>query len=301
MEIVLKGELVVRPAKLSRLVANPETPALLRGEIWVNPDVLAEAGFDRGPKGLVRFASSLGAHICFFHWPESVMVSDLKELLDLAHAADVDCGLTINGPFQRLTLTRNVLDLLQELHRNPSGFQAMLAKEMEEIAETLDLVKESEIELIMITEDVAYTGGLYFSPEVFRKVLVPFYSSLVSQLSSTRIALGWHSDGDVSPLLPDLVECGLRFFSLEPECVDLLKFKQSYRSRVFLVGGIRAAWFAGKQLDQDEQRQYLLEIAALLKEGGLILASSCGLYSPAFLLNLRQLYRLAEGLIPSSA
>ena len=238
----------MRSGRLSHLIAAPETPALLRGEIWVSPDVLAEAGFDQGPKGLIRFASSLGADICFFHWPESVMVSDMKELIDLARAADVDCGLTINGPFQRLTLTRNVLDLLQELHRDPSRFEALLAKEMEDISETLDLLKGSEIELIMITEDVAYTGGLYFSPEVFRKVLVPFYSRLVNRLSSTRIALGWHSDGDVSPLLPDLVECGLRFFSLEPECVDLLKFKQTYRSRVSLVGGIRAAWLVGKSL-----------------------------------------------------
>jgi uroporphyrinogen-III decarboxylase len=228
------------------------------------------------------------------------MASDMNELGELARAADVDCGWTINGPFQRLTLTRDVLDLLQELHRDPSRFEALLAKEMEDISETLDLLKGSETGLIIVTEDVAYTGGLYFSPDVFRKVLVPFYSSIVSRLSSTRTALGWHSDGDVSPLLPDLVECGFRFFSLEPECVDLLKFKQTYGSRVSLVGGIRAAWLSGKPLDQDEQRHSLLEIGALLKEGGVILASSCGLYSPAFLSNLRQLYRLAEGLVPSS-
>lgn len=291
----------MRSGRLSRLITAPETPALLQGEIWVSPDVLAEAGFDQGPRGLIRLASSLGADICFFHWPESVMVSDIKELVDLARAADLDCGLTINGPFQRLTLTRNVLDLLQELQRDASRFEALLAKEMEDISETLDILKGSEIELIIVTEDVAYTGGLYFSREVFRKVLVPFYSSLVSRISSTRIALGWHSDGDVSPLLPALVECGLRFFSLEPECVDLLKFKQAYGSRVSLVGGIRAAWLVGKQLDPDEQRHYLLEIGALLKEGGLILASSCGLYNSPFLLNLRQLYRLAEGLVPSLA
>jgi hypothetical protein len=287
--------------KLSRLIRAPETPVLLRGEVWVNPDVLVEAGLDRGPGGLVGFASLVGADICFFHWPESAMLSDIKELLDLARAADLDCGLTINGPFQRLTLTRNVLDLLQDLHRDPSCFEALLAKEMEDIAKTLDLLKGSGIELIMITEDVAYTGGLYFSPEIFRKVLVPFYGSLVNRFSSTRIALGWHSDGDVSPLLPDLVECGLRFFSLEPECVDLLKFKQTYRSRVSLVGGIRAAWFTGEPLHSDEQRRCRLETSALLKEGGLILASSCGLYNPAFLSNLKQLYRLADGLIPSSA
>jgi hypothetical protein len=113
--------------------------------------------------------------------------------------------------------------------------------------------------------------------------------------------LGWHSDGDVSPLLPDLVDCGLRFFSLEPECVDLLNFKQTYRSRVSLAGGIRTAWLSGKSFTPDEQRRCRLEISALLNEGGLIFASSCGLYNPAFLPNLRQLYRLADGLIPPSA
>ena len=286
---------------LGRLIRNPETPVLLRGEIWISPEVLAEAGFDQEPRGLIGFASSLGADICFFHWPESAMASDVKELIDLACAADLDCGLTLNGPFQNLTLKRNVLELLQEWHRDPSHFEALLAGEMEDISETLDLLEGSGIELIMITEDIAYTGGLYFSPELFRRVLVPFYAGLVNRLSSTRIALGWHSDGDVSPLLPDLVDCGLRFFSLEPECIDLLRFKQTYRSRVSLVGGIRAAMLAGKSFTPDEQRRCRLEISSILKEGGLILASSCGLYSPAFLSNLKHLYRLADAIIPPSA
>jgi len=289
------------PGNLGRLIRNPEAPVLLRGEIWISPEVLTGAGFEQGPRGLAGLASSLGADICFFHWPESAMASDVKELIDLARAAGLDCGLTLNGPFQNLTLTRNVLELLQEWHRDPSRFEALLAGVMEDISETLDLLKGTEIELIMITEDVAYTGGLYFSPELFRRVLVPFYAGLVNRLSSTGIALGWHSDGDVSPLLPDLVECGLRFFSLEPECVDLLNFKQTYRSRVSLVGGIRAAWLAGKSFTPDEQRRCRFEISAMLREGGLVLASSCGLYNPAFLSNLKQLYRLADGLIPPSA
>ena len=289
------------PGSLSNIIRSPDTPALLRGEIWVSPDVLAAAGLDQGPKGLIRFASSVGANICFLHWPESAMASDLNELVALAQTADLECGLTLNGPFQRLTLTNNVLDLLQELHRDPPRLEALLAREMDDIVETFDLLKGSEIKLIMITEDVAYTGGLYFSPEVFRRLLVPFYRSLVNRFCSTRVALGWHSDGDVLPLLPDLVECGLRFFSLEQESVDLLKFKQTYRSRVSLVGGIRAAWFAGQSLNPDDRRHCLLEIETLIKEGGLILASSCGLYSPAFLPNLKQIYLLTENLISSSA
>jgi hypothetical protein len=108
------------------------------------------------------------------------------------------------------------------------------------------------------------------------------------------MVLGWHSDGDVAPLLPDLVECGFRFFALEPECVDLLKLKRTYGSRITLIGGIRAAWLSAKEMDQNLQRAYIEEIGALAREGGLILSSSCGLYSPEFLPILRKLYRLAE-------
>jgi hypothetical protein len=147
---------------------SPERPALLRGELWVSPEVVSRGGFGQGPKGLVDLASSLGTDVTFFHWPESAMACDLKEVLGFAHAAGLDCGVTLDGPFQRLTLTRNLLDLLQELGRDPACFQEFLVQEMDEVIEALDLIMESGMELVVIGEDLGYTGGLYFSLEVFR-------------------------------------------------------------------------------------------------------------------------------------
>jgi hypothetical protein len=284
----------VKPGRLSRLILDPDLPLMLRGEIWVSPEVLSEGGFDQGPEGLVHFASSLKSSICFFHWPESGMISELRGLVELAHSANLDCGLTVNGPFQRLSQTRNLLEVLQEVGRDPSSFQHLLAQEKEEILATMDLVGDSGPDLIMITEDVGYTGGLYFSPEIFREGLVPFYRDLMARFSSNRIAAGWHSDGDVGPLLPDVVRCGFRFFSLEPECIDLLKFKKTYGSRVSLISGIRAAWLTTKDFDEEQRLECLRELSALTREGGMILSSSCGLHSPKLLPNLRQIYLLAE-------
>jgi len=53
---------------------------------------------------------------------------------------------------------------------------------------------------------------------LFRELFVPSYRILVSQFSKPIPTLGWHSDGNVSMILPDLVDCGSRFFSLESEC-----------------------------------------------------------------------------------
>lgn len=271
---------------------------MLRGEIWVSPGVLTEAGFDQGPRGLAGFASSVGADVCFFHWPESASAFVLKELIELAHGAGLGCGLTIDGPFQRLAATRNVLDILRGLGRDRIAFQKLLAREMEEITAILSLIEQSEFDLILVGEDIGYAGGLYFSPEVFRSYLLPFYQVLVGRLGG--MALGWHSDGAIEPILPDLVQCGFRFFSLEPECVDLLNFKRTYGSRVTLLSGIRAAWLAAKEFDRKRQGECLKELSALAREGGLILASSGGLYSSELLPNLREIYRLIKNMAPAA-
>jgi hypothetical protein len=285
----------VGPGKLRRLIEDPCKPALLRGELWVNPGVLSEAGFDRGPLGLVRLASSIGADVCFFHWPESGTAFDLKELAEPAHLAGLDCGLTIDGPFQRLAAKGAVTDILLELGRDPSGFRRLVAREAEGIIASLSAVEESGMELVVIGEDLGYAGGLYFSPEVFRACLLPFYEGMVGRLSLRGIALGWHSDGDVAPLLPDLVTCGFRFFSLEPECVDLLNFKRTHGPRVALIGGIRTDWLVAEEPDRKQQAQWIGEIRDLAGEGGLILASCCGIHNPLFLSHLKRIYRLIDG------
>jgi uroporphyrinogen-III decarboxylase len=105
-------------------------------------------------------------------------------------------------------------------------------------------------------------------------------------------AWGWHSDGRVEPLLPDLLQCGFQFISLEPECVDLLRFKKTNGARMCLIGGIRTAWLTAGVFDRELQAACLKEIGALVREGGLVLASTCGLYRPEFLPNLKRLYQL---------
>ena len=99
-------------------------------------------------------------------------------------------------------------------------------------------------------------------------------------------------------LLPDLLQCGFQFISLEPECVDLLRFKKANRSRVCLIGGIRVDWLTAKVFDQELQADCLKEIGALIREGGLVLSSTCGLYRPEFLPNFRKIYQLMNQIIP---
>ena len=282
--------------RLAELISSPEKPIILRGEIWVTPEVLASAGCSQGPKGLAELASAMGADICFFPCSNQSTLSDFKEVVELSHGAGMGCGVTLNGPFQQLSQEKGLLGVLEELGKKPLSLQSQLTRETEKITRILRLTEGLGIDLILIGDDIAYGRGLYFSPSTFRELLLPFYQILATQISKRQPILGWHSDGDVSSILSDLVNCGWRFFALEPECVDLLKFKRTYGDRITLIGGIRTIWLTEEKLDPMKREEFLKEIKTLVREGGLILASSCGLFDRKFLHTLTETYTMVDNL-----
>ncbi len=287
----------MKPGKLSRLIATPDRPVFLRGEIWVAPEILSANGFSQSPKGLIEMASLVGADICFFPWHHSLSPFDLKDLNILTHNAGLDFALTIDGPFQNLTQKRNLFSIFEDMAKGSLNLHKQLSEETVNIVEKMRWVDQLRVQLVILCDDIAHRGGLYFSPQDFRKWLLPFYQILVSEISSDKFALGWHSDGDVTSVLSDLVNCGYRFFSLESECVDLLSFKRRYGSRVTLIGGIRTGWLVQKQLDRGMQQECLHEIKNLSAEGGFILASCCGLFNSESLPILKEIYSLTENIL----
>ncbi len=278
--------------RLKDLLAEPAVPGLLRGEIWINPEVWEQAGFGHGPQGRVAFSRELGADLCCFPWPLEGYREEASCLTALCHGQGLECGLVIDGPFQRLAGRRDLCALLAEKAGTPRRFAAHLDQEKARLLTLLDGLAEAPVDLLLIGEDVGYAQGLYFAPDRFRELLLPFYGELLDRFRGEGLAWGWHSDGKVEPLLPDLVACGFQCFSLEPEAVDLLAFKKRHGSRICLLGGIRAEWLAANPFDRTREEASLREIGALVREGGMILASACGLHHPSFLPNLKRLYQL---------
>ena len=280
--------------KLARLIAEPSSPVVIRGELFVTPKVLAEIGFDQTPTGVVDFFSSIHADICFYNWTDSSDSSDFHERMELCHNVGLGFGLTIDGPFERLAQTGDLFSLLQDIGRNPSALESRIADKVQEFEKDLRTIGTFQEGPILICEDMAYDQGLYFSPATFRELLLPVYQRVITDPSLSGSHWGWHSDGNLSAILPDLVNLGIRFFSLETECVDLLKFKRNYRDQVTLIAGLRTAWLVDEDWEHDEKFPGIEEIRSLVNEGGLILSSTCGIYDGHSLQQLRKIYHALE-------
>ncbi len=86
------------------------------------------------------------------------------------------------------------------------------------------------------TDDIAFNNGPFFSPQIFRELVLPRFVRVAK-----RISIPWvfHSDGNVTPLLDDLAAVGIAaIHPVEPAAMDIRQVKRTYGDRLCLIGNV---------------------------------------------------------------
>ena len=91
-------------------------------------------------------------------------------------------------------------------------------------------------DVFVSTDDLAFKTGTFFSPQVFRELVLPRY-----QRVAEKITLPWiiHSDGNVMPFLEDFLSLGIAgLHPLEKGAMDIGAVKQTHGDRLCLLGNV---------------------------------------------------------------
>jgi hypothetical protein len=91
-------------------------------------------------------------------------------------------------------------------------------------------------DVFVSTDDMAFKSAPFFSPQVFRELVLPRFRRV-----SAQISLPWvvHSDGNLMPFLDDLVGLGIAgLHPLEKGAMDIRQVKRSHGDRICLLGNI---------------------------------------------------------------
>jgi uroporphyrinogen decarboxylase len=114
--------------------------------------------------------------------------------------------------------------------------EAVLDRYCEWTAAVARRVCELDFDVFISTDDMAFKSAPYFSPQVFREVVLPRF-----QRVREAISLPWvlHSDGNLMPFLDDLVGLGIAgLHPLEKGAMDIRAVKQDYGDRLCLLGNV---------------------------------------------------------------
>ena len=97
------------------------------------------------------------------------------------------------------------------------------------------------IDLLYVHEDMAGKSGPLFGPTQVREFFKPYYSRVWEAAKSYGAKLfSQDSDGDISPILDDLIDCGINaIHPMEPVGAnDIVELRKKYGNKICFKGGI---------------------------------------------------------------
>jgi len=153
---------------------------------------------------------------------------------------------------------------------------------------------------VWTADDIAFKSGLLFSPRMFRERILPHIRRVAEAVTVPWI---YHSDGDLTAVLDDLVDLGIRgLHPIEPDAMDIRAVKKRYGGRLCLIGNVNVHTLSAGTPAQVEE-----EVRGLLRDiapgGGYILSSGNSLASYCKIENIRAMAAAVKkyGAYPISA
>ena len=122
------------------------------------------------------------------------------------------------------------------LYENRPFVETVLDRYCDWVTVVAERVCQLGFDVFVSTDDVAFKTGPFFSPAVFRDLVLPRY-----QRVAEKITIPWivHSDGNVMPFVDDLIGLGIAgLHPIEKGAMDIRAMKRGYGDRICLLGNV---------------------------------------------------------------
>jgi uroporphyrinogen decarboxylase len=101
------------------------------------------------------------------------------------------------------------------------------------------VIELENVEAYWVVDDIAYTEGLMLGRDFFLNHIFPWYKKMGDICKKKNIAYLFHSDGDLTEILDDLIECGFTaLHPIEPKAMDIIEINNKYKEKLCLLGNI---------------------------------------------------------------
>ncbi|NLA05823.1 MAG: hypothetical protein GX881_08955 [Firmicutes bacterium] len=289
--------------RVGAAISRRRTDRIPRGELCIDDDLVrqvlksARAGFEERAAFIAQLGLDLvtlaPAYPAGAGVPEK-LADPLPDLEKWVLQTPYFVFALLDGAFGWGTRLMDYLEFLM-LHRSsPLEFKDLIDGVEKLNRELIISLVGRGVDGIIIADDIAYRRGLMISPLVLRELLFPALARQVSAASG-EVPLFFHSDGNYSEIIPDLVHCGFRGLQcLERQAgMDPLTLKRRYPEMCFW--GTLEVEDLERAEDEARLEKIAAEIHSLSAEKGFILGTTCGLFNGIDLEGLSAIHRKVDG------
>ena len=185
------------------------------------------------------------------------------------------------SPFEQIYLLRGLDAWMIDLAVDPDFAHALLRQVTDlmltGVTQFLDEAGEF-IDVLVMGDDLGTQSSTLISPEMYRRMVKPYHAELIGAIKSrTKAKVFFHSDGNIYPLLGDLIEVGVDL--LNPvqvsagEMGDTARLKREFGDRLSFCGAIDTQWALPYGTPDEVRHEVRRRIRDLAPGGGYICAA----------------------------
>lgn len=278
---------------------------LPKGDLWLGTDLFKKANLEDNLDGHLAFIKRLRQDILCLPVSDDVFKNKslgyryfgLKEIEEASRMRDIFLGAVLDGPFQRLSEKRGLMKILTGWKRERHEVVEEYEKERVKVDLLIKRCLELSVNAIIIADDLAGEGSPFIHPSDIQSLFSPFYTRAVSEIHEGHSYAMFHSCGNITRLIPQLVSYGFDgLAAIQHRANDLISIKEKYGSTLTLMAGIEAQILEAGEMSLSDLKEYERIVRSLSSGGGFILSSSSGLYSGDFFERIEEIYRMADEL-----
>ena len=184
------------------------------------------------------------------------------------------CGGVVTTIFETAWALRGLDRLLLDLLEKPELTEKILDIPFKYHLTVARKLAKMGADMIWLGDDVGMQNSMLISPDTWRKFLKPRMARLIREIKEINpdLKVAYHSDGDIYPIIPDLIEIGLDVLNpIQPKSLDPEELNREFGDQLCFWGTIdeqQTLPFGSPDDVRDEVRNRLKTIG---KNGGLII------------------------------
>lgn len=200
------------------------------------------------------------------------LIAGVKE----AHANDTFAQASLGHMYENAWQVRGYEEFLVDLLTQREWAELLLDRFHENALRGAIAAAKAGADLISFGDDVANQNALMFQPDLWREVMKPRWAKVISAAREHKpdVQIWYHSDGNISDILDDLVEIGITILNpVQPECMDPVVIRSRFGKQLAFDGcvGTQTTFPFGTSANM---RETIANLSAALdgRNGGLMLS-----------------------------
>ncbi len=232
-----------------------------------------------------------------YPFPDLASVRAPEELRAEVEALQSD-GFTVVGNasqtiLETAYLMRGIDRLFLDFYERPDYVRLLFARLAEQRVAQVRMFAAAGVDAIRIGDDIATQQALMVSLETYRRRIKPYHAAIIAAAREVapELPIAYHSDGNLTDLLPELIEIGVTAINpVQPECMDLARTKRRFGDDLALWGctPVQSIYAHGSAAEVRAHTRFLVEEIA--PGHGLIVQFMNIVLTPHVLRNLRAFF-----------